>query len=88
VDLRNFIHGDDRQKDEYVAAILAHSIAYTTTLIRIIDRWVDELPPEMIDELSSSIDNFIGMVGEFVDVDSMYKAIDETIGEEDNDSAA
>lgn len=88
MDLRNFIHGDDRQKDEYVGAILAHSIAYTTTLIQIIDRWVDELPQEMIDELASSIDNFIGMVGEFVDVDSMYKAIDETTGEEEHDSAA
>lgn len=88
MDLRNFIQGNAEQRDEYAGVILAHSIDYTTTLMRIIDRWIEELPQEMIDELASSIDNFMGKIGEFVDVELMSKEIDEESKEGDYDSAA
>lgn len=88
MDLRNFIQGNAEQRDEYVGVILAHSIDYTTTLMQIIDRWIEELPQEMIDELASSIDNFMGKIGEFVDVELMYKEIDEESEKGDYDSAA
>jgi len=87
VDLRDFIQGNEKQRDEFVGVVLTHAIEYATTLVHIIDRWSGELPQGMIDELTTSIDNFIGRVGEFVDVESMYKAIDEAIEKGDNDSA-
>jgi len=88
MDLRNFIQGNAEQRDEYVGVILAHSIDYTSTLMEIIDRWIDELPKEMIEELSSSIDNFMGRISEFVDIELMYKEIDKESEEGDYDSAA
>ena len=74
MDIRNYVSGDAEQQNEYIGMVLAHSIDFATTLIKVIDRWVDDLPDGMSDEISAAIDNFIGLVGEFVDVDAMCDA--------------
>lgn len=74
MNIRKYVSGDAEQQTEYIGMVLAHSIDFATTLIRIIDRWTDDLPEGMCDEISASIDNFIGLVGEFVDVDAMCEA--------------
>lgn len=73
MDIRDFISGTQVQKDEFASRVMSASILFATDLIIVIDRWINDLPEGMKADLSESVNNYYGIVSEFVDVDAIME---------------
>jgi len=86
MDVRDFIEGDDQQKEEFARIVLNASIDLTSRMVILAFRYADEMPDEMRDELEATLRSFHSFVSEFVDFEKLEAAVME-MGDE-NDTTA
>lgn len=75
MDIRDFISGTAVQKEEFASRVMSASIMFATDLILVIDHWIDDLPDGMRADLAEKVNNFYGLVSEFVDVDALLEHV-------------
>jgi len=86
MDVRDFIDGDDKQKDEFAKIVLNASIGLTSKMVVLAFRYAEEMPDEMRDELELILRSFHSFVSEFVDFEKLEAAIME-MGDENGTTA-
>lgn len=89
MDVRDFIIGDDDEKDQFVSAVMNASMRLTSEMVRMAFKYMDDMPEEMREDMERTLRSFHGFVGEFVDFAKLEQAIEEleTGDEEDGTTA-
>lgn len=86
MDIRDFIEGTPEEKDRYASRVLTASVMFATDLVLVIDKWADELPDGMKEDIGRLTSNFYGFATEYVDMRSLLQAAQSE--EEMNDPTA
>ena len=89
MDVRDFIIGDDDEKDQFVSVVMNASMRLTSEMVRMAFKYMDDMPEEMREDMEGILRSFHGFVGEFVDFAKLEQAIEEleTGDEEDGTTA-
>jgi hypothetical protein len=89
MDVRDFIIGDDDEKDQFVSAVMNASMRLTSEMVRMAFKYMDDMPEEMREDMERTLRSFHGFVGEFVDFAKLEQAIEELeIGDEEDGTTA
>lgn len=86
MDIRNFIDGTPEERDRHASRVLSGCVMFATDLVLVIDKWADELPDGMAEDIGRLTGNFYGFVTEYVDMRSLLQAAQSE--EEMNDPTA
>lgn len=87
MDVRDFIIGDDSEKDEYARTVMNAAMALTSEMVRLAFKYMDDMPEEMREDMERTLRSFHGFVGEFVDFAKLEQAVDQIMGDEDGTTA-
>lgn len=75
--IKDFMPEDNPAKrDEYLGILITQSMELTMHLVYIINRYADEIPDEMRDDIGRAVDNFMGAAGEFVNIEELCGEVD------------
>lgn len=89
MDVRDFIIGDDDEKDQFVSAVMNASMRLTSEMVRMAFKYMDDMPEEMREDMERTLRSFHGFVGEFVDFAKLEQAIEELeLGDEEDGTTA
>ena len=89
MDVRDFIIGDDDEKDQFVSAVMNASMRLTSEMVRMAFKYMDDMPEEMREDMEGILRSFHGFVGEFVDFAKLEQAIEELeLGDEEDGTTA
>ncbi|MEK9908977.1 MAG: hypothetical protein VW498_01295 [Candidatus Thalassarchaeaceae archaeon] len=89
MDVRDFIIGDDDEKDQFVSAVMNASMRLTSEMVRMAFKYMDDMPEEMREDMEAVLRSFHGFVGEFVDFAKLEQAIEELeLGDEEDGTTA
>lgn len=75
MDIRDFIEGTPEEKDRYATRILSACIMFSTDLVLVIDKWADELPEGMREDIMRLTSNFYGYATEYIDMHALMASV-------------
>jgi hypothetical protein len=89
MDVRDFIIGNDDEKDQFVSVVMNASMRLTSEMVRMAFKYMDDMPEEMREDMEGILRSFHGFVGEFVDFAKLEQAIEELgLGDEEDGTTA
>lgn len=89
MDVRDFIIGDDSEKDQYVSTVMNAAMILTSEMVRLAFKYMDDMPEEMREDMERTLRSFHGFVGEFVDFAKLEKAVEELgLGDDEDGTTA
>lgn len=89
MDVRDFIIGDDSEKDQYVTTVMNAAMTLTSEMVRLAFKYMDDMPEEMREDMERTLQSFHGFVGEFVDFAKLEQAVEELgIGDDEDGTTA
>ena len=89
MDVRDFIIGNDDEKDQFVSVVMNASMRLTSEMVRVAFKYMDDMPEEMREDMEGILRSFHGFVGEFVDFAKLEQAIEELeLGDEEDGTTA
>lgn len=68
-------------KELGASQVVLGSVVFALRMVDIIREFMDDIPDAMRQEIAEVIDIYMGSVGEFVDMDAVYRAFGETTDE-------